>query len=429
MSDTADTLPAGWTVAAIEDLFCPLVDGRTLHQGWSPQCEKHPAPTDEEWGVLKTTAIQAGAFLPQHNKRLPKHLTPRPQIEVKAGDLLITCAGPRVRCGVACLVRSTRPRLLMSGKMYRFRVSPDHMDPRYVEAFLQTPEAQAAIDKMKTGGSDSGLNLTHDRFRPLPVRVAPLNEQRRIMDFVEELLSDLDAGVAGIERVLAKLGQYRAAVLKAAVEGALTADWRKNHRKVEPASALLTRILVERRRRWEQVQLRKFKEAGKEPPKNWKAKYKEPAAPDMDDLPQVPSGWVVASMDALTSRITSGSRDWQQYYGTGTGTFVMAQNVRPSRLDLRNRQAVDPPPDDTSCERSKVEQGDLLVTIVGANTGDVCRVPEPVLNHYVCQSVALMRPVEPATASYLRFVLQCREWGATALPPVPLRRRTSSLKF
>ena len=230
-------LPPGWALAPIEDLFWPLEDGRTLHQGWSPLCEKTPAPTDKDWGVLKTTAIQAGAFLPQHNKHLPKHLTPRPQTEVKTGDILITCAGPRVRCGIACLVRNTRPRLMMSGKMYRFRVSPDHMDERYLEAFLLTPKATSAIDKMKTGGSDSGLNLTHDRFRPLPVPIAPLSEQRRIMDTVEELISDLDAGVAALERVQAKLKIYRTAVLKAAVEGALTVEWRAQHPATEPASA------------------------------------------------------------------------------------------------------------------------------------------------------------------------------------------------
>ena len=128
-------------------------------------------------------------------------------------------------------------------------------------------------------------------LRPLPVPVAPLNEQRRIVDALDELFSDLDAGVAALERVQAKLKHYRAAVLKAAVEGALTAEWRAQHPATEPASALLTRILAERRRRWEETQLQKFKEAGKEPPKNWKAKYKEPVAPDMTSLPLLPNGW------------------------------------------------------------------------------------------------------------------------------------------
>ena len=187
---------------------------------------------------------------------------------------------------------------MLSGKMYRFRVSPDHFDPRFLEAFLLTSAAKASIDKMKTGGSDSGLNLTHERFRPLSVPAAPLNEQRRIMDAVEEL-SDLDAAVAALERTQAKFKHYRAAVLKAAVDGALTADWRERHPATEPASALLARILAERRRRWEETQLKKFKVADKEPPKNWKAKYKEPEKPETGALQVSAKSWCLASFDQI----------------------------------------------------------------------------------------------------------------------------------
>ena len=133
MTGDLDGLPSSWVPTTIEELFAPLEDGRTLHQGWSPQCEKIPSPNDNVWGVLRTTAIQAGSFLPEHNKLLPTKLGPRPLIEVKVGDLLITCAGPRVRCGIACLVRATRRRLMMSGKMYRFRMPENLVDPRYLE--------------------------------------------------------------------------------------------------------------------------------------------------------------------------------------------------------------------------------------------------------------------------------------------------------
>lgn len=52
---------------------------------------------------------------------------------------------------------------------------------------------------------------------PLP----PLAEQRRIVAALEEHLSDLDAAVAGLERVQANIGRFRAAVLDAAVSGSL----------------------------------------------------------------------------------------------------------------------------------------------------------------------------------------------------------------
>ena len=357
-SETRQQLPAGWAQTTIEEIFAPLDDGRTLHQGWSPQCEKTPSLSEDHWGVLKTTSIQPGRFLPEHNKLLPQKLTPRSQIEVKSGDLLITCAGPRSRCGVACLVRNTRPRLMMSGKMYRFRLPEEQIESRFVEAYLQTSTARDAIDRMKTGGSDSGLNLTHDRFRTLRVPVAPLNEQRRIVEAYEELVSDLDAAVAALGRVRAKLKLYRASVLKAAVEGTFTGEWRAQHPNTEPASELLKRILIERGWRWEEDQLRKFKEKGKELPKDWKNKYREPVVPDLKNLSDLPKGWSWVSCNELA---------WTAGYGTSVKCTVASEglavlripNILGGRIDLENLKFASQ--DYVESERDLVHTGDLLV--------------------------------------------------------------------
>ncbi|MBK8965728.1 MAG: restriction endonuclease subunit S [Lewinellaceae bacterium] len=181
--------------------------------------EKHPSNSENTWGVLKTTAIQKNEFWEHENKELPKDNDPREHLEVKAGDILITCAGPRNRCGVACTVIRTRKRLLISGKMYRFRVNQKLMFTKFMTFFLQTQESWNAIDKMKTGGSDSGLNLTHSRFRKLVVKLAPLPEQRAIVAKIEQLFSALDHGIANLKAAKAKLDIYRQAVLKKAFEG------------------------------------------------------------------------------------------------------------------------------------------------------------------------------------------------------------------
>lgn len=131
--------------------------------------------------------------------------------------------------------------------------------------------------------------------------------------------------------------------MKAAVEGALTAKWRTQHPATEPASALLTRILAERRHRWEEDQLRKFKEAGKEPPKNWKAKYQEPIAPETTDLPALPARWCWATLDQLSSMVTRGSRGGADYYSDGGPMFVRSQDIRTDRLDLTAVAHVAPP--------------------------------------------------------------------------------------
>ncbi|MBE7526229.1 MAG: restriction endonuclease subunit S [Burkholderiales bacterium] len=84
------------------------------------------------------------------------------------------------------------------------------------------------------------------------------------------------------------------------MEGALTARWRAKI-PTETGAQLLERILQERRARWEAKQLAKFKEQGKTPPKDWQKKYPEPVQPDTTNLPELPEGWVWASVEMLFS--------------------------------------------------------------------------------------------------------------------------------
>ena len=224
-----NTFPEFWAQIPIEDCLLAYQNGRKIRQGWSPQCENHPAETLNDWGVLKTSAIQDGEFVDSANKRLPANLEPRKQLEVEDGDILITCAGPRSRCGVACLVRKTRPKLLISGKMYQLRVDSEIIDRHLLELFLRESGTKKKIDEMKTGISDSGLNLTHSRFATLEVPLPPLAEQRRIVAKIEELFSELDAGEESLRRARRQLGVYRQSLLKQAFEGKLTEQWRKQN--------------------------------------------------------------------------------------------------------------------------------------------------------------------------------------------------------
>ena len=145
------------------------------------------------------------------------------------------------------------------------------------------------------------LKLTSSAMKQIPMVVAPATEQTRIVAKLEELLSDLDAGVAELKAAQKKLAQYRQSLLKAAVEGALTAAWRTQHQPTETGAQLLQRILQERRARWEARQLARFAEQGKTPPKDWQKKYPEPVQPDTSGLPELPQGWVWATAEMLFS--------------------------------------------------------------------------------------------------------------------------------
>lgn len=173
---------------------------------------------------------------------------------------------------------------------------------------------------------------------PLPPRV----EQTRIVEKLEELLSDLDAGVAELKAAQQKLAQYRQSLLKAAVEGALTAEWRANNPPRETGAQLLDRILHERRQRWEQKQLARFKAQGKTPPKNWQDKYPEPVRPDTTGLPQLAEGWVWATLSQIgwldRGRSKHRPRNAPHLYG-GPYPFVQTGDIRYADTFIRGVEA------------------------------------------------------------------------------------------
>jgi type I restriction enzyme S subunit len=194
------------------------------------------------------------------------------------------------------------------------------------------------------------------------IPLAPTKEQTRIVEKLEELFSDLDAGVAELKAAQKKLAQYRQALLKAAVEGALTAAWRTRRAEqgspVETGAQLLTRILAERRRRWEEKQLAKFAEQGKTPPQDWQAKYPEPVPPDTSDLPELPEGWTWASVDQLSFEIRNG---YALKPNAESGVPILRISaVRPLALNLADLRFLSGVSQDYA--EFLVEKGDLLFT-------------------------------------------------------------------
>ncbi len=187
----------------------------------------------------------------------------------------------------------------------------------------------------------------------------PKSEQRRIADTLDELFAGLNTGVAALERARDKLTRYRASVLKAAVEGALTADWREQHPDAEPASALLKRTLIERRRRWEQDQLRTFAEKGKTPPKYWQAKYKEPVAPDTASLPPLPAGQCWATVDQLGDIQGGLQKSPARAPRRNHYPYLRVANVHRGSLDLSNLHRFELTPDEL--EKLRLDPGDILI--------------------------------------------------------------------
>jgi type I restriction enzyme, S subunit len=367
-----ETLPNGWKLEALGNLSSAIQYGYTAKAQAEPVGPKLLRITDIQNDTVRWEEVP---FCKIKKEEKQKYL-------LAPNDILFARTGATV--GKSYLIRDQVPDSVFASYLIRVRLTRE-VTPKYVAYFFKSTDYWRQITESQAGIGQPNVNGT--KLAQIEIPVAPPDQQQRIVAEIEKQFSRLDEAVANLKR-------YKAAVLKAAVEGKLTEDWRKQHPNVEPASKLLEHILVERQEKW-----------------SGRGKYKEPDKPDTSNLSPLPEKWTWASVDQLTSHITSGSRDWTRYYGRGSGTFILAQNVRLMRLDLSDRQAVDPPKSDAETVRTRVSIGDLLVTIVGAKTGEVCRIPMELVEHFVCQSVARLRPVMPASAKFMELYLASPENG------------------
>lgn len=288
--DYGAALPCSWATAAIQEVaeISPKVDvsneddDRSVH--FVPM-----AAVAEDFGGLDASQLR------------PLRDVRKGYTAFQEGDVLFAKITPCMENGKGAIVPKLPHDYAFGSTEFHVLRPGDAISEKWLSYYLSQPDFRRVARQSMTGTAGQ-LRVPAKWLSWAGVPVPPRAEQSRIVEKLEELLSDLDTGVAELRAAQRKLAQYRQSLLKAAVEGALTTDWRAAQGKPKETGAeLLQRILAERRVRWEQKQLAKFAEQGKAPSKDWQAKYPEPVAPEATGLPQLPDGWIWTTVDQLAS--------------------------------------------------------------------------------------------------------------------------------
>lgn len=457
-------LPKGWAVAKIADLIS--YDGIFVDGDWVESKDQDPSG---DVRLIQLADIGDGFYANKSHRFLTSGKARELGCTfLRREDVLIARMPDPL--GRACLFPGDTREAVTVVDVCIVRGRKEHFDANWLMHFVNAAPFRECIHSLQSGSTRK--RISRGNLSTLNLPLPPRAEQTRIVEKLEELLSDLDAGVAELKAAQKKLAQYRQSLLKAAVEGALTAEWRearrnspspqplsrqgrgamatdvlndtgmltplpprgggaggegakarqvtspiqqqharelRNHQTpterdlwqqlrakrfagfkfrrqqplgryivdfvcfeqrliveldgsqhadqqdydaerdawlqaqgfrvlrfwnnqwsaqpeavleaiwlglqqepplpnpspargegLETGAQLLERILTERRARWEAKQLAKFAEQGKTPPKDWQKKYPEPVQPDTTDLPELPEGWVWASVEQIS---------------------------------------------------------------------------------------------------------------------------------
>ncbi|GCL65543.1 restriction endonuclease subunit S [Pseudaquabacterium pictum] len=330
-------LPKGWAWATVGDL-AEYINGFAFK------------PTDRSESGLPIIRIQNLT-----DPERPLHLTQRQvpdEYRVRTGDILVSWSA------TLDAFRWGRGEALVNQHIFKVVPNSAVAHAPWLLHWLRVAIAQMQDTEHLHGSTMKHIN--RGPFLAHRVPVPPPKEQLRIANALEDLLSELDAGVEELKTAQAKLQRYRQSMLKAAVQGDLTADWRAANPPAETGAELLQRILAERRARWEGAQRDKAEASGKALPPGWQAKYAAPAPALKGGQQQLPVGWIWATTE-MTGDVLLGRQRAPQYLtGRWTQRYLRVANIKDNRIDFSDVESMDF--DDAHFAKYRLVEGDILVS-------------------------------------------------------------------
>lgn len=196
------------------------------------------------------------------------------------------------------------------------------VNSKFLFHYVLTDQFLNPLNSIQRGTSYPAVRDTDvfDQFMPLP----PLPEQHRIVAKIEELFTQLDAGVAALTTALAQLKRYRQSVLKAAFEGKLTGEWRERHAD-NKAIKIATKIIADN--------------------------------DHIQGLSKIPENWVWSNIGKISHLIQYGTSEKASEDSNGIPILRMG-NIQDGKLIFEGLKYL--PSDFPDLEKYKLQDGDVL---------------------------------------------------------------------
>ena len=369
----------------------------------NPRFFTEPVGDDLELSFLPMAAVEAGTARIDLSQVRPYGDISKGYTRFSEGDVLFAKITPCMENGKIAIARGLSNGAGCGSTEFHVLRPWDGLSRDYLMYYLFQDEFRKDAQR-NMAGTAGQLRVPAMFMSDSSILLPPIPEQHRIVAEIEKQFTRLDASVAALKRVQANLKRYRASVLKEACEGRLVpteaALARAEGRDYEPADQLLERILAERRARWESQE-------------KCRGKYKEQSPPDTSSLPELPEGWVWASL-ALVGEVRLGrQRSPKRAKGPHMRPYLRAANVTWHGLDLSDVKEMDFSPHEY--EIYQLRRGDILLAEASGSADEVGKpaIWDEQIEGCCFQNTLIRVRAFPATVPYLhRYLMSDARSGA-----------------
>ena len=354
-----------WPIVSLGELII------SIEAGASFRCREIP-PEADEVGVAKVSAVSWGRYDENESKTCLNASRIDPRLLIQKGDFLISRANTVQLVGACVIAERVTKQVMLSDKTLRIQFTDSSLKP-WVLHYLRSREGRNQIEALCTGNQESMRNISQKSIRQIQLPLAPAEERDRVVAYLDQQLSRLQASIEIFGTIQAKLKQARASILKAAVEGRLveTEGNKSNARLTDHSSSQ-----------------------------------------DQQKGMAIPEGWSIHQAKTVCNSIESGTTPSKEhfrdspdegvpfikvYHLTFTGKLSFWEN-KPTYVSKEYHSS--------KMKRSLTVSGDVLTNIVGPPLGKVSVVPSKIHEWNINQAIARFRCGPNLMPSFLAIYLQ-----------------------
>lgn len=325
-------LPESWASALVDDLCIKI------HYGYTA------TTTDVDTGVkyLRITDITENGV---EWRNVPFCKIEKDEIDkfvLEENDLVFARTGGTV--GKSYLIRSDVPvNTVFASYLIRLKASKN-VNPKLLAYYFQSSNYWQFIELNKTGLK---TNVNAQILSNIPINVPPFNEQNRIVEKLDELLSELEKGKEQLQTSLEQLKVYRQSILKWAFEGKLTNE---------------------------------------------------------NINGELPTGWKLVELNDIADKITDGEHFRPKTQESGIA-FLSAKDVRDEGVFFDEPLFISEETAIKALQRCNPQKGDILIVSRGATVGRMCIVNTE-RKFCLLGSVILIKIKKEISSIFINYVLK-----------------------
>lgn len=202
-------IPDGWKEIKLRDVICQIDGGESLYGS------DRPADQDQ-FGILKTSSVSKGVFLPQENKTIPNEIASNLKIKPSKGCILFNRKNTPELVGTSVYLAECYENLFLPDLLWQLHVNNDGLcDSRWLAYAMANGRMRHDISVRASGSAESMRNINKPSLLGVKFNLPPYKEQK----IIAAILSTWDRAIEKTEALIKAKERRKAGLMQRLLTG------------------------------------------------------------------------------------------------------------------------------------------------------------------------------------------------------------------